>query len=156
MAIRMAAMDERDFFPFMNQIAQEYALEKQKAGSWMIDESLQNAMDELNRLLPHGFFTLNHYFFSLFDDLGRKVGLFWLYYDLSNPKRECFIYDFEIFPAYRNSGIGQDALNTLFQNCRRIGLNKLSLHVFAHNRRAIHVYEKLGFIATDVNMSKIL
>ncbi|MEW9501735.1 GNAT family N-acetyltransferase [Jeotgalibacillus marinus] len=32
--------------------------------------------------------------------------------------------------------------------------DKFSLHVFVHNERAIHLYKKLNFEPTDINMKK--
>lgn len=154
--VKLTNMKETDFLPYMHRMMQEYVVEKQKAGTWTARESFQKSADEFNRLLPRGFFTPNHHFFTLLDEFGRKIGLFWLYYHLSDLKKDAFIYDFEIFDAFQDQGIGQAALNELFDYCRRIGLKKLNLHVFAHNQRALHVYRKFGFLATDINMSKYL
>ncbi|GGL42633.1 GNAT family N-acetyltransferase [Sporolactobacillus putidus] len=156
MTVKITEMKETDFHPYMRRMVQEYAVEKQRTGTWTAEEALQNAIDEFNRLLPRGFFTPDNHFFTFLDDLGRGIGRLWLYYHLNDLTRDAFIYDFEIFSAFRDQGFGQAALNELFHYCRRIGLEKLSLHVFAHNQRAIHVYRKLGFTATDINMFKYL
>jgi len=37
-----------------------------------------------------------------------------------------------------------------------MNVKKISLHVFAHNERAIHVYNSLGYEKTDYYMSKRL
>jgi len=39
---------------------------------------------------------------------------------------------------------------------RLLGAKKLSLHVFGHNERAIHLYKKVKFQVTDLVMSKML
>ncbi|MCO7124910.1 GNAT family N-acetyltransferase [Sporolactobacillus shoreicorticis] len=154
MSILITDMLEEDFAPYLDNSTKEYAKEKQQSGAWPAERALMNARAEISRLLPQGYRTANHRFLSLVDETGRKVGIFWL--QLSPERREAFIYDFEIFEPYRGHGLGQLAMQTLFVYCRTLGLIKISLHVFAHNTRAYHVYQKLGYQATDINMSKWL
>lgn len=156
MIVKITDMKETDFLPYMHRMVQQYAVEKQRSGAWTAEDAPHNAIDEFNRLLPRGFFTPNNHFFTFLDGLGRKIGRLWLYYHLNESNRNAFIYDFEIFDTFQNQGLGQAALNALCDYCRKAGLEKLSLHVFAHNQRAMHVYQKLGFAATDVNMLKYL
>ncbi|KYH39487.1 MAG: GCN5-related N-acetyltransferase [Candidatus Bathyarchaeota archaeon B63] len=47
--------------------------------------------------------------------------------------------------GYRDLGIGTEIMKTLIDQARRMGLEILTLTVFATNKRAIHVYEKVGF-----------
>jgi RimJ/RimL family protein N-acetyltransferase len=47
--------------------------------------------------------------------------------------------------GYRDFGIGTQMMKTLMEQAAALGLKLLMLQVFATNRRAIHVYEKLGF-----------
>ncbi|WP_157800344.1 GNAT family N-acetyltransferase [Sporolactobacillus pectinivorans] len=153
---RMIKMNEEDFEPYMKKMVREYADEKQKAGTWPADEALKKAQEEIKRLLPDGYQTPGHYFLTLLNSSGEKIGLFWLNYALNEPSRRAFIYDFEIFEPYRNGGFGQSALDGLFEYCKTASLKEIRLHVFAHNDRAIHVYRKLGFRATDMMMTKQL
>ena len=48
----------------------------------------------------------------------------------------------------RDLGIGTLMMRTMVNEARRIGLKLLVLSVFVTNKRAIHVYEKLGFMQT--------
>lgn len=41
-------------------------------------------------------------------------------------------------------------------NARIAGAQKIALHVFAHNDRAVHVYKNNGFEFTDYSMAKKL
>jgi len=47
--------------------------------------------------------------------------------------------------GYRNMGIGTEMIKTLIDESRKMGLKVLVLEVFASNKRARHVYEKMGF-----------
>jgi RimJ/RimL family protein N-acetyltransferase len=49
---------------------------------------------------------------------------------------------------FRDVGIGTEMMNTLIEKAREMGLKVLTLSAFASNKRAIHVYEKVGFTIT--------
>jgi RimJ/RimL family protein N-acetyltransferase len=50
--------------------------------------------------------------------------------------------------GYRNIGIGIEMMKSLIDQAQRWGLKVLTLSVFASNRQAFHVYEKVGFVET--------
>jgi RimJ/RimL family protein N-acetyltransferase len=50
--------------------------------------------------------------------------------------------------GFRGIGIGSEMIRTLIEQSRDLGLAVLNLTVFATNKRAIHVYENMGFIET--------
>lgn len=50
--------------------------------------------------------------------------------------------------GYRNVGIGTQMMKTLIEQARRMNLKVLTLSAFESNERAIHVYEKVGFVRT--------
>lgn len=50
--------------------------------------------------------------------------------------------------GFRDIGIGTEMMNALIKQGREMGLKVLTLTAFANNKRAIHVYEKLGFQET--------
>jgi RimJ/RimL family protein N-acetyltransferase len=52
--------------------------------------------------------------------------------------------------GYRDLGIGREMMKTLEMQAQRMGLKVLTLTAFATNKRAIHVYEGVGFVQTGV------
>ena len=50
--------------------------------------------------------------------------------------------------GYRDSGIGTEIMRTQIEQTKKMDLKVLTLSVFASNKRAIYVYEKVGFIQT--------
>jgi RimJ/RimL family protein N-acetyltransferase len=50
--------------------------------------------------------------------------------------------------GFRDMGIGTEMMETLIKHAEKMGLKVLTLTAFASNRRAIHVYEKIGFVQT--------
>ena len=51
--------------------------------------------------------------------------------------------------GYRNLGIGTEIMKTLLEQAAFFGLRTVTVNAFATNRRAIHVYEKVGFVQTS-------
>jgi len=50
--------------------------------------------------------------------------------------------------GYRDLGIGTEMMSKLIKEARRMGLRVLTLFALESNKRAIHVYEKVGFVQT--------
>lgn len=50
--------------------------------------------------------------------------------------------------GFRDIGIGTEMMKTLIRQARVMGLKVLGLSAFESNKRAIHVYEKVGFVQT--------
>ena len=53
-----------------------------------------------------------------------------------------------IHRKYRNIGIGTRLMKSLISQAKTMNLKILTLEVYSTNKRAIHVYEKLGFKET--------
>ena len=56
--------------------------------------------------------------------------------------------------GYRDIGIGTEMMKTLINQGEKMGLKILTLSAFANNKRAIHLYEKLGFRRTGAIPNK--
>ena len=52
--------------------------------------------------------------------------------------------------GYRNLGIGTELLKIFMEQAVIFGLQKMTINAFATNKRAIHVYKKVGFIETGI------
>jgi RimJ/RimL family protein N-acetyltransferase len=52
--------------------------------------------------------------------------------------------------GFRDLGIGTRMMQTLVDEAKKKALKVLTLSVFASNERAIHVYEKIGFVQTGL------
>ena len=50
--------------------------------------------------------------------------------------------------GFRDSGIGTEMMKTMIEQAGTLGLKVLTLQAFATNKRAIHVYETVGFVET--------
>ncbi|WP_326182633.1 GNAT family N-acetyltransferase [Bacillus sonorensis] len=154
--LSLSPMSKKDFTAYSTYSIEHYAIEKVKAGTWTAAEAVAKAEEQIQQLLPNGTETANHHLFSIVNEQGEVMGWAWFYADPHHPLKEAFIYDLGLYEAFRGQGNGQQALAALEEQAKRLGVKKLSLHVFAHNKTARHLYEKMNFEVTDLNMSKWL
>ncbi len=56
--------------------------------------------------------------------------------------------------GFRDVGIGSEIIRTMIKRSSDLALKVLTLQVFATNKRAIHVYEKMGFVETGKTPKK--
>ena len=97
----------------------------------------------------------NHYFYTIEDEtLATKVGILWFAVQERGGRPGTFVYDVQIYEAFRRRGYGTAAFQALEEKARELGLTTISLHVFGHNQPARAMYRKLGYVETDVMMSK--
>ncbi len=52
--------------------------------------------------------------------------------------------------GYRDLGIGTEIMKTMLQQAASFGFKKVSVNAFITNKRAIHVYKKVGFAETGI------
>ncbi len=88
------------------------------------------------------------------DSLELHIGYLW--YKTNPLQKSVFIYEFYLFPLFRNKGLGRKALIALEEKLMREGYTQINLRVAGDNEHARHVYEASGFRVTGVNMSKKL
>jgi len=135
----------------------DYAKDKIAAGTWAAESAYELSDKEFTRLLPDGPATPNNHIWSMHDDsVGKDVGVLWIAILEHGGIRMAFIYDIVVFEGYRRRGYGTQALSALEGEVRALGLDRIGLHVFGHNPGARALYEKVGYIITDINMVKTL
>ena len=82
---------------------------------------------------------IQEYIYVMFN--GKKVGYY--YFHHTDGKME--IDDLYVFPQYRNMGIGTEILKKCISETNL----PIFLYVFASNKRAIALYQRLGFEITE-------
>jgi ribosomal protein S18 acetylase RimI-like enzyme len=148
-------MTESEFQRYRQHLIEGYAADKVRAGTWRPEESMDRSEQEINELLPQGVLTPDHYLFSIHDEAAAKdIGILWFAVTRWGGKDQAFIYDIEIAPEQRSKGYGSQALIALEDKVKTLGLDRIGLHVFGHNPRALKLYEKLGYEITNIHMAK--
>lgn len=153
--IFLQKMSKLNFDNYLLYAINEYAKDKVTSRKWNETEAEKLSRKVFLELLPKGLETKDNFLFNLISDCGQIVGILWLK-SVADGANKLFIYDFEIHESKRKMGYGRQALAALFEFSKQNDVEQIDLHVFAHNEAAIGLYEKLGFIATDISMSKFL
>lgn len=113
------------------------------------------ARKELQRSFPTGYESNNHQLLciELQQEL-RVVGYLW--HCPNEIDHSTFVYDFYIDEKYRGNGYGKRALAQLEAQLKNVGIKQVKLRVAYHNKRALALYQEVGFMITGYNMSKTL
>ncbi|KGL38611.1 GNAT family N-acetyltransferase [Listeria sp. SHR_NRA_18] len=147
--LRLTAMPKEHFSDFAESLSVGYAKDQADAGIWPRDEALFKARMTTMELLPDGVATKDHFLWEVMQG-EAFVGTLWVFQE----EKTYFIYDILIFDAFQNKGLGSALLVLLEENAKERGITEISLHAFAHNKRAVHVYKKMGFEVVDITMRK--
>ncbi|MGG1227759.1 GNAT family N-acetyltransferase [Bacillus halotolerans] len=156
MALTLEDMTVEEFEAFRGMSVQNYAKQNIQSGTWTEKEAFEKSEQAYENMIPNGRNSSNHHFWNIRNDLGENIGWLWLYADPHHPQKEAFIYSFGLYEAFRGKGLAQLALHALDDKARQMGAERLALHVFAHNETAVHLYQKMGYIMTNIKMRRQL
>jgi len=153
--ITLEKMKPEEFEVYSEGLVKNYAIENVKSGRWEEKDALEKSRREIDSLLTDGLNTKNHELLCIIDlDRNQKIGYFWLF--TFPGMKKGFIYDFVIHKELRGKGFGKLSLEALEEHARELGVEQLSLHVFAHNTAAVSLYKKMGYEVTSMNMAKVI
>ena len=155
--IELAEMPRERFPAYRENLIREYAQDKVRAGEWSPEEAPRLAETSTDDLLAQGTDTEDHYLYLLLERATEdEVGVLWIAIRDSGAGRSVWIYDIEVYEAFRRKGHATRALLALEKEAANLGAEKLELHVFGHNPGARALYERSGFTPTSIVMSKAL
>lgn len=155
--VRLVPMSESDFEMYLERAVRNYADDHVRAGNWHPSEALARSEQQFRQLLPDGVASKDQHVYSIEDTATQAiVGMIWFAASAQQSRLSAFIYDFEIREEYRRRGFASQAMQALEEKVRALGLEAISLHVFAHNHAARALYEKMGYVVTAIHMSKPL
>ncbi|MNW26025.1 putative N-acetyltransferase YycN [compost metagenome] len=158
--IQLRHMNAAEYERFIQRLIRDFAADKVQAGTWTEEEAPQLAEDSLHKYLPQGLDTPDAYLYVITlreqqaDE--QSIGIIWFNITDTPMGTEAFILEFWIEDAYQGQGYAKQTLLALDEEARRRGIRKIGLHVFGHNTRAFELYKKMGYVVTDIQMSKEL
>ncbi|MGE7931495.1 GNAT family N-acetyltransferase [Viridibacillus arvi] len=153
--IAFKPMNQEEFKQYLSFAIEDFAKDKVTSGNWSEDEAIDLSKKEFSRLLPKDEKSDHNHLFSIFNNQ-QLVGMIWIAQTsttTTNPN-EGFIYDFIIFESHQGQGYGKQAMKEAEIIAKKLGINKIGLHVFDHNKIARGLYEKLDYEITNITMSK--
>ncbi|ETT81439.1 GNAT family N-acetyltransferase [Viridibacillus sp. FSL R5-0477] len=139
----------------------EYILDKEKRFAEtlaehtfeVIEPAAVRAKKQLQGYLPNGFLTDQHEFYNIVNE-NERYGYVWLKID--ETKKSAFLYEIYIFDECRSKGIGTKVMEEIEEYLSLKEILYFKLHVFGTNRKAIKLYETIGFQIAGINMYKTL
>ncbi|MGE7091081.1 GNAT family N-acetyltransferase [Lysinibacillus sp. NPDC048646] len=151
--ITIKPMNRDEFQQYINFAIEDYAKDKIASGNWHVDEAIELSRESFTRLLPEDEKTDLNYLFSIFHN-DTLVGMIWISQKSPTNLEEGFIYDFIIYEQYQGRGYAKAAMKEVEIVAKGMGMNKIGLHVFGHNKIARGLYEKMGYEITNITMAK--
>lgn len=149
--VQLRAMTEAEYDEFFHRLSREYAAERALAEDVPVAEMEQQALDQINGLLPDGLHTPGHALWIV-EDNGRRVGVLWV--QIRQDERRAFIYDIAIDESERGKGYGAATLGALENTLRQHGVTHIALSVFGGNTIARGLYDKMGYQVAATYMLK--
>ncbi|MEK4487023.1 GNAT family N-acetyltransferase [Psychrobacillus sp. FSL H8-0484] len=148
--IKLVLMNSDEYQKYITSAIKSYAEEKVLSGNWYQEESISKAEEEYTKLLPNGEKTESNYLYTILND-DEAIGVIWL---AQKSEKEGFIYDINILEKYQGFGYAKEAMKQIENVGQKLGMIKIGLHVFGHNKIARGLYEKLGYQTTNILMEK--
>ncbi|HAY85034.1 MAG TPA: hypothetical protein DCY42_08960 [Chloroflexi bacterium] len=121
-----------------------------------LDEVSQGLNDQNHKLrLEHG--DTNQVFMARHPKV-QQAGYVWVGQVGSTftGKNQAFIINLYVDPEFRGQGIGSVLMRKAEEWARLHNLDRIGLSVAVHNRVAVELYEKEGYIAETVRMYKLI
>jgi GNAT superfamily N-acetyltransferase len=153
--ITLVPMGREIYDAWVARAIREYAEGHVAAGNWPAEGAIERSSAQFDELLPDGLTTAGQDLWSIQDTTGRHVGILWVG-PRQNVPDTLWIWDIETEPEARGHGYAQAALEALHVWAREHGYRRVGLHVFETNDVAQRLYERTGYVATDVVMQKVL
>jgi ribosomal protein S18 acetylase RimI-like enzyme len=153
--VELLPMNEDFFQRYIKESFLGFARKMIKVGSWNPDEVEKKSQEQLESLLPEGLQTPGHEFFRVMDtETDQKVGILWIQKRKMEKGKVFFIYDIMIDESYRRKGYGQAALVRLEEKAASLDCNEIWLNVFADNKGAKRLYDKLGYEVQKTHLNE--
>lgn len=150
-------MTDAEFAAYLAFAIPDFARDKVKAGQWAAAESLELSRKGYAESLPQGLATPDNFLFAVRDDrTSEQIGMLWFGTQARGGQRIAYVYDIAIDAEHQRKGHASRAFAALEVDVQKRGLSGIALHVFGHNTGAQALYQKLGYLTTNINMFKQL
>lgn len=155
--VSLRPITEGEFADYQQLTMKTYAEEKVKGESLTSEEAQKESERAFAHLFPEGLRSDGQFVFKIIENSTQeRVGTLWLGTKKTAKGKYAYVYDITLDDRFQGKGYGKAAMLLAEEEALSRGLKKIGLHVFGHNTRARNLYEKLGYRATSILMSKDL
>ncbi len=89
--------------------------------------------------------------FSLVAEVGmRVIALSDFQIKEGDPEQRAGLFGIIMRNGHRDLGIGTEIMKTMLEQAANLGFRTVFVNAFATNKRAIHVYKKVGFVESGI------
>ncbi|MBI2082897.1 MAG: GNAT family N-acetyltransferase [Deltaproteobacteria bacterium] len=157
MKIAFKKMDEDEFKLFAKDSIKSSAEKLKGIRGVSDDEALQEAERQFCSILPQGKSTPNHCLYSLIDTSSKKkIGHLWYGTSKVGQSLQAYLYDIVIIKECQRKGYGFQALSLMEEEAKKMGVQRINLHVLGQNETAARLYRRLGYQVSVMNLFKKL
>ncbi|MEZ8339282.1 GNAT family N-acetyltransferase [Vibrio cyclitrophicus] len=149
--IKLRPMTSSEYPAYCDYFIDDYSREIVENYGHSLDRAIELANQDLLRSFPNGLETNDHALLCV-ESGSELVGYLW--HSINAADKSTFIYDFFIFPNFRNNGYGKLAISVLESQLKSVGIEQIKLRVAYQNKRALKLYQEIGFAISGYNMSK--
>ncbi len=150
-------MSESEFAAYLAFAIPDFAQDKVQSGQWAADQALELSRGVYAESLPQGLATPDNFLFTVRDGAtSEQIGMLWFAAQERGGQRVAFVYDVALEAQHQRKGHASRVFAALELEVRQRGLSGIALHVFGHNSGAQALYQKLGYLPTNINMFKQL
>ena len=155
--IRLRKMRADEFPAYRDYFIADYSEEIIQNYGRSQDTAILVASEDLQESFPNGPDGDEHDLLCvdlIQDDNVSLIGYLW--HSINKSELSTFIYDFYISEKYRSHGYGTKAINEFEKILAAMNIAQIKLRVAYHNKRALSLYESVGFKVSGFNMHKKL
>ncbi|MEZ8814994.1 GNAT family N-acetyltransferase [Vibrio cyclitrophicus] len=149
--IKLRPMTSSEYPAYCDYFIDDYSREIVENYGHSLDRAIELANQDLLRSFPNSLETNDHALLCV-ESGSELVGYLW--HSINAADKSTFIYDFFIFPNFRNNGYGKLAISVLESQLKSVGIEQIKLRVAYQNQRALKLYQEIGFAISGYNMSK--
>lgn len=154
MPISLRVMKAEEFPAYRDYFIADYAAEIAATYGHTLAKGHAIAAQELADDLPQTVATPENYLLCIDKGDAELVGYLW--YRLLDNGGTAFIFDFFVSEEFRGQGYGKAALLAVEEQLTHADVEQIKLRVAFENKRALRLYERLGFNITGFNIAKTL
>jgi ribosomal protein S18 acetylase RimI-like enzyme len=155
--LELQPMTEAEFESYKSWLVGDYAQDIANNYRLPIQEALTEASKQITITLGQGLLTPNLLFYLIIlSNQTNKTGIGYLWIEVNQAQKRCFIHDLYLHPENRHQGWGRKTLELLEAKMKQAGIVRIGLHVFGNNHIAQDLYTKMGYQVTGLNMQKWL
>lgn len=154
--IKLFPMTQSEYDGYYPTALRHLAEEMAKGRGVTSDKMMEAAKKSFETLLPAGNINVpDQYLYNILAD-EQKIGILWFGLKKNQPLPEVFIWDIIIKPENRGKGYGKLAMAALEEKVKGLGISRIALNVFGHNKTARKLYELLGYETVSSTMMKTI